>query len=109
MTECTGFHEMSLRFLAAAQEKCDKQYRAFCTNPEFAETHKPVLSLEIGQRYARIVSTSPGSRSAFGFLDRTNGDVLKSSSWKAPAKNFARGNVFDPNNGTGRVQWTGVS
>jgi len=34
------------------------------------------------------------------------GDILMAASWKAPAKNFARGNVLE---GTlNRVRWTGV-
>ena len=36
--------------------------------------------------------------SAYCFVDRTNGDVLKAASWKAPAKH-ARGNIFDDSNG----------
>ena len=68
----------------------------------------PVLSFEKGNRYMRLVKDQHGQRSAFGFVDRTNGDVLKASSWKAPAKNFARGNIFAADGGTGRVDWTGV-
>jgi hypothetical protein len=45
-------------------------------------------------------------RSAFAFINRTNGDVLKSASWSAPAKG-ARGNIYGGTLGvdsyTGRV------
>ena len=34
------------------------------------------------------------------------GDILKSASWKAPAKNFARGNVFTKEYGT--IAWCGA-
>ena len=49
-----------------------------------------------GQRYVRLVSTDANgsSRSAYGFVDKTNGDLLKSAGWSAPAKH-ARGNIFD--------------
>ncbi len=53
------------------------------------------LSLESGKRYVRVVvSDKHGSRSAFGFIDSFNGNVLKSAGWKAPAKNFPRGNIY---------------
>lgn len=97
-------------FLTAAQAKVNATYEAFQARSE-TKFIPPSLSLEIGRRYARIVSTDShgSSRSAFGFVDLTNGDVLKSDGWKSPAKNFARGNVADANTGTGRMNWTSVS
>lgn len=64
------------------------------------------LSMERGRRYIRIVAESGMEhrsyisgevsiqRSAWGFIDMTNGDILKAASWKAPAKH-ARGNIFN--------------
>lgn len=49
-----------------------------------------------GRKYAKIVTgttTSNRHGSVFCFVDRTNGDILKAASWKAPAKH-ARGNVL---------------
>jgi len=34
------------------------------------------------------------------------GDILKAVSWRAPAKNFARGNIL--NNNYANVSWTGA-
>ena len=59
----------------------------------------------------------PGSGSVHSFVASANsstkglgevkfGDVLKPATYKAPAKH-ARGNVFDPNNGLGTIEWTG--
>jgi len=60
-----------------------------------------VLTAEQGPRYIRVVKTVHGNqRSAWCFVDRTNGDVLKCAGWKAPAKH-ARGNLTDPKNGLG--------
>ena len=100
-----------LAFLEAAQAKVNADYRAFNrnANADHIERYSPKLSGEGGARYIRIVSTSPDSRSAFGFVDKTNGDVLKAAGWKTPARNFARGNVFDEHKGVGRIRWTGVA
>ena len=42
------------------------------------------------------MSQDAAQRSAWAFIDSTNGDVLKPASWKAPAKH-ARGNIFAEN------------
>jgi hypothetical protein len=56
----------------------------------------PVITAESGPKYIRIVeSRTDSQRSVYCFLNRTNGDILKSASWKAPAKH-ARGNVNTP-------------
>ena len=54
-----------------------------------------------GSRYIKIVRQEIDStgRSAWAFIDRTNGDVLKPASWATPAKH-ARGCIFD--------QWGGM-
>lgn len=57
-----------------------------------------LLMTERGKRFIRVVSAWGPQRSAWAFIDTTNGDVLKPASWKAPAKH-ARGNIFDEFNG----------
>lgn len=59
---------------------------------------KSSIVVENGRRYARLVKVDASSRSAYCFVDRTNGNVLKAASWKAPAKH-ARGNIYDDHNG----------
>ena len=51
---------------------------------------KPVFELEELKVRWRILR----DRSAFAFVDKKTGDVLKPASWSAPAKH-ARGNIFD--------------
>jgi ribulose bisphosphate carboxylase small subunit len=72
-----------------------------------------IVEFETGSSYIRVVQGSlNGQRSAHSFIvvkpgKFPVGTILKSASWKAPAKNFARGNIL-----TGdfkRVRWTGVS
>lgn len=73
-----------------------------------------LFSFMSGKKYIKIImSDKDGSNSSSHsyivvgpqgkFKD---GDILKSASWKAPAKNFARGNIF-----TGdfkNIRWTGI-
>lgn len=72
------------------------------------------LEEQPGKRYIRIVKgtaiAGTGTQlahkdlswSAYCFIDKTNGNVLKAAGWKAPAKH-ARGNIFDSSNGVDAV------
>ena len=59
---------------------------------------KPVFEIEELKKRYRILR----DRSAFCFVDKETGDVLKAASWKAPAKH-SRGNIFDEHNGLGSM------
>lgn len=76
-------------------EGFDAALVAFCAKAQQMAGDRYVLSVECGTRYVRVVKTIAGTsqRSVYCFVDRTNGDVLKAASWKAPAKH-ARGNIF---------------
>jgi hypothetical protein len=67
----------------------------------------PKITLEPGSRYVRVVREHNQSRSVHTFIDKTNGDVLKSATWKAPAKH-ARGNIFNDDNGLNSVDHYGA-
>lgn len=58
------------------------------------ELNWDVVVCEPGRKYARLVTTNvlKSSRSAMGFVNLENGDILKADGWKAPAKH-ARGNI----------------
>lgn len=61
-----------------------------------------ILSVMPGKKYVRIVSAHEDGimgRSAWAFVDKETGDVLKAASWVQPAKNRARGNIFASDNG----------
>ena len=63
---------------------------------------KPTFEASFGTRYVRVFRSSNCGHSAHAFVDRTNGDVLKPATFRAPAKH-ARGNIFDPQNGLGSM------
>jgi hypothetical protein len=57
----------------------------------------PIIKMEHGSKYIRIVFyTCYGNRTVYGFIDKTNGDLLKAASWKVPAKT-KRGSIFNEN------------
>lgn len=55
------------------------------------------IELMMGSKYIRLVKaeTFGAGRSAYAFIDRTNGDILYPKSWAGPAKH-ARGNILKP-------------
>jgi hypothetical protein len=69
------------------------------------ERFEKTLRVEEGKKYIKIVQGG----SVWGFIVKDNGpqfkegDILKAASWASPAKNAARGNVF---NGYS-IAWTG--
>ena len=44
------------------------------------------FTFESGRKYHKVIMTANGSRSVHCFIDKKTGSVLKSASWKAPAK-----------------------
>lgn len=97
------FEAAFVEFVAQAQVKVNTYYAK-----NFPTLKTPKIEFEPGRRYIRLIETGESQRSCFGFIDATNGDVLKSAGWKSPAKNFARGNLFDANGGLGRVGPYGI-
>lgn len=92
---------------AAACNKLVEDHRA----QNYPRLPKENIVPEFGTRYIRMsrvsenvdpVTKKPIVHSAWAFVDRTNGDVLKPATWRAPAKH-ARGNIFDDKGGMGSM------
>lgn len=62
----------------------------------------PQVRVEAGPKYFKIVKFDQSSTSAYCFVERQTGSILKAASWKTPAKGI-RGNISDPNFGWGRA------
>jgi hypothetical protein len=92
------FERRATEFVRRAQQMINDHFKKQYPNiPK-----PPKLEITKGKRYWRVVSNDGVSRSAYVFLDTTNGDVLKPAGWKAPAKH-ARGNIFNSDYGIGGV------
>jgi hypothetical protein len=62
------------------------------------------LEVVDGKRYVKLIvkSAHGGDSSAWAFIDKLDGSVLKPATFSAPAK-VARGNIFDDKNGLARI------
>lgn len=102
--------EQMADFLGYAQQVVDADYAIF--SKCFAHPTPPTLVLDkVTKRtkYVRIFTDNGTQRMVWGFIRLADGDVLKATGWKAPALNFARGNIFDADHGLSRAPWTGVA
>jgi hypothetical protein len=70
------------------------------------------ISFEPGSSYIKVIKEG-SNRSVHSFIVNKDGKfpkgtILKSASWKAPATNFARGQIANPDSWVGHVSWTGA-
>ena len=112
----------SIRKLDLYREAIRADYASFKLRGEHAnsrwtadmiEEFNRTLTYEIGSRYVKVIkfALTPNA-SVHSFICMIDmgkfckGDILKAASWKAPARNHARGNVVLGQYPT--VQWTGI-
>tara|TARA_R100001509_G_scaffold163027_1_gene136331 strand:+ start:96 stop:521 length:426 start_codon:yes stop_codon:yes gene_type:complete len=69
------------------------------------------ISYKCGSKYIKVTKNLGDQTSVHSFIVNTHddkkfnyGDILKAASWKAPARNFSRGNIFEEY----KVKWTGA-
>jgi hypothetical protein len=69
------------------------------------------ICYEVHRKFIKVITGNGGWKSVHSFVMLADdgkfkrGDILKAASWKAPAKNFARGNVLGA---LKNVRWTGA-
>lgn len=80
------------------------------TNKRMIEEYNEKIEVVEGRKYIKIIQNN----SAWGFIVAVDndkkfkkGDILMAAGYNAPARNKARGNVFELENL--RVQWTGAN
>ena len=84
-------------------------YVDWCGSAGISDIGKFGIEFEPGSKYVKVVKiSSGGSRSVHSFVEKATGNIWKAASWKSPARNFVRGNVFDSASYTNRLSWTGV-
>ena len=85
-------------------------YVKWCGDAGISDIGQFGVEFEPRSKYVKVVKISAGgSRSVHSFVEKETGNIWKAASWKAPAKNFARGNVFDAGTYLNRLQWTGIA
>ena len=101
MTDTTNssisFDEALAGYVRTVQAMNDAYYAKNYPNSEVVKS--PKIVAVCGSAKVRIIKqdNQPDSGSVHTFVDISTGDILKVASWKAPAPNGKRGNIYDVN------------
>jgi UDP-2,3-diacylglucosamine pyrophosphatase LpxH len=67
-------------YASAVEKKLQEAYNFM------EEGKRPVVDVETGRKYFKVITNHGHQRSVHSFVDRVTGDVYKPASWNAPAK-----------------------
>ena len=106
-TDCDGGKSRLEMYMDMLQWKMDEYFKV----NGFTFSDPPKFRADLGNKYARVIKVDQlnGGRSVHTFVNMDNGDILKSGSWKAPAPNGARGNIFETDLGESVVNEHGAN
>lgn len=73
----------------------------------------PTIVAKYGSRYVAVIVTEnwnlgQPSRRIHSFVDIKNGNILKAATFRAPARNGVRGNIFSADVGRSVIDWHGA-
>lgn len=80
---------------------------------KMAADFRDSLTFEDGNKYRKIINGANRGRSVHSFIVLEDGpkwkrgDILKAASWAAPAQNFKRGSIFNPDSYKNHY-WSGL-
>ena len=104
MNPCDVQERLNL-YVEMVQGKMNAYYEMM----NFTHSDPDNITVDYGNKYARVVHQNGVQRSVHTFVNMINGDILKSGSWKSPAPNGVRGNIFEDDFGAGVVNEYGAS
>ena len=76
-------------FVARIQALVDEHFAAHLSN-----LTPPTIEIHGGRKYIKIAKVD-NQTSVYCFVRAVDGAILKAATWKAPALNYTRGNIFD--------------
>ena len=78
-------------------EQCNEMLKEHYDS-KFANLDAPEIKVYQGGKYYKIAKKDNShNESVWFFVSKEDGLIWKAASWKAPAKNFPRGNILEDN------------
>ena len=78
-------------FLGQCQEMLNEHFKS-----RFSNLKVPEVKVKEGGKYYKVFKSDGGyNEYVWFFVSKEDGLIWKPASWKAPARNFARGNILE--------------
>lgn len=100
---------MNTLFETIARDFAESRARGEYGSPSDYDEFFNNLGIDEGRKYLKVTKKLGSQTMVWGFIMKEDdgkfrkGDILKAASWSAPARNKARGNIFEQYD----VRWTG--
>lgn len=88
MKKCDGFDMRLAKYMEVVHGLNQQYYK------DFGFTEDVCGSIAVSAKDGSKLTKVMVGKRIHTFIDQSNGDILKAATWKAPAKNGVRGNIF---------------